>query len=116
VNQNDKLYDTDNSTLFLIYTVYFEEYMKRMILKYLKIYIDENLKIILLDHHQNYYVGNSSMISNNIAKSFYIPAISLRFLHHSIKLFSDHLAKYLDISAKLFFKKIIFFINLVNIY
>jgi len=32
-----------------------------------------DLKIILLDHNQNNYVGNSSMV-NNAAKSFDIPA------------------------------------------
>jgi len=39
-----------------------------ILIKYLKMQIHTDLKIILLDH-QNNYVGNSSMISN-VAKSF----------------------------------------------
>jgi len=41
---------------------------KLVLLKYLKIWLYMDLKIILLDH-QNNYVGHSSMMSN-IAKNF----------------------------------------------
>jgi len=48
---------------------------RTILLKYLKIYVDMDLKIILLDH-QNNYVENSNMM-NNIVKSFDILATSL---------------------------------------
>jgi len=65
-----------------------------------------DLKIILLDH-QNNYVENSSMMSN-AAKNFDILAISLNILHNyfdsSLKLFSSYfLVKFLDTLAKSFF-------------
>jgi len=52
--------------------------------------VDTNLKIILLDH-QNNYVGNSNNDSN-AAKNFDFLSINLRILHNYFdgsKLFSD---------------------------
>jgi len=76
----------------------------QILLKYLKILLDTDLKIILLK--QNNYVGNSSMM-NNTAKNL-TSSTSLSVLHNYFddpaKLFSDlYLAKFLDISAKLFY-------------
>jgi len=72
-----------------------------IMLQYLKIELNTDLKITLLGH-QNYYVGHSS-IMNSAAKSFDILAISLSILHDHFddltKLFSDlylYLAKFLD--------------------
>jgi len=62
--------------------------------------LDTNLKIILLDHQNNYV-----SIDDNTTKSFNILATSLNVVHNyfdSPKLFSD-LAKFLNISAKPFF-------------
>jgi len=77
-----------------------------ILLKQLKIEVDTDLKITLLDHRNN-YVGNSSMMSN-AAKSFDIPAISLSVLHNYFdgltKLFSNlYLTTFLDVSVKLLF-------------
>jgi len=49
-----------------------------ILLKYLKLELD--LKIIILDH-QNNYVGNSSIMSN-AAKSFDILITTLSVLHY----------------------------------
>jgi len=61
------------------------------------------MKIILLDH-QNNYTGNSRMMSN-AAKNFDILATSLNnYFDSLIKIFSDlYLVKFSDISAKSFF-------------
>ena len=70
--------------------------------------VSKNLKIILLDHKNN-YIKNSNIISN-VAKYFDSLVISLSLLHNYfdslIKLsdkFSDlYSAKFLNTSAKLF--------------
>jgi len=68
--------------------------------------LDTNLKIILLDH-QNNFVGTLKIMSN-AAKNFNILAISLSVLIIILivqqNYFSDlYLAKMLDLSAKPFF-------------
>jgi len=75
---------------------------RTILLKYLKIYIDTDIKIIL--DHQNNYVKSFSMM-NNTAKKIDILAINLNVLHNyfdsSIKLFSNlYLAQFLNTSAK----------------
>jgi len=81
-------------------------YMERTILsRYLKIYLDTDSKIILLNC-QNYYVGCSSIMSN-ATQNFDIPAISLSVLHNYFnrltKLFSYlYLPKFLSTLVKSF--------------
>jgi len=71
------------------------------LIKYLKIEIDPDLKIILLDHQNNHV-----KISSIAAKNFHI-SDSLNVLHNYFdsptKLMSDlHSAKFLDTSTKLY--------------
>jgi len=66
---------------------------RTILLKYLKIELDTDLKIIMLAH-QNNYVGNSSMMSN-AAKNLDILALH-NYFDGPIKLFSSlYLAKFL---------------------
>jgi len=53
-----------------------------ILLKYVKIQLNTVLKIILLEHENN-YVGNSSMTSN-VAKNLYILATSSSIHHNYI--------------------------------
>ena len=72
--------------------------------------LDTDLKIILLDHHNNFF--REPERDDNAAISFKVPATSLRHLsvlhNYNIlvvqtELFSDlYLAELLDISVKLF--------------
>jgi len=66
---------------------------RTILLKYLKIELDTDLKIIMLAH-QNNYVGNSSMMSN-AAKNLDILVLH-NYFDGPIQLFSDlYLAKFL---------------------
>jgi len=73
-----------------------------ILLRYLKIWQDIELKIILLNY-QNYYIRHSNTMSN-AAENFDILVINLNVLYNYIfddltKLFSDlYLAKFLDFS------------------
>lgn len=44
--------------------------MERTILWHLKIWLNINLEIILLDYQNLYYVGHLNMITCNVAESF----------------------------------------------
>jgi len=68
--------------------------------------LDTDLKIILLDH-QNNYIGISSNLMSNAARNFDILAISLDVLHNYfdslLKLFLGlYLPKFLDTSLQIF--------------
>ena len=88
---------------------------RTVFLKYLKIQLDTDLKIILLDH-QNNYVGRSSQLLD--CQNFLQPCSSrLNVLHNYFdgptKFFADlYLAKVIDTAAKLFFPCIIFCKNM----
>jgi len=83
---------------------------KMVLLKYLKIWLDAYLKIILLDH-QNNYVGRSSWsleCYNFLQRYLLRLSVPHNYFNTSI-LFSDlYLAKFLDTSAKSFFLCMIF--------